>query len=408
MWNIYILRLSGNDPCFLCRTGLRPTLQHIEREEIPIVPLYFAKERPAVERDGMLIFKDYDRMVLRPGEQVEGRMIRFRTLGCYPLTGAIDSTPPISMQSSRKRWSAATSERQGRVIDRDEAGFMEKKKREGVLSTMRHLPSDALVGVAVEHEFADAIQPRKSLLRFLTCGSVDDGKSTLIGRLLSDTRQNSRTSSLLWSATRSAHGTTGDNVDFALLVDGLEAEREQGITIDVAYRFFDAAPQVHRRRHARPRAIHAKHGNRRFTADLAIVLIDARQGVLRQTRRHLIIASLSAPPYRRPAINKIDLVGFDATVFERIVAEYAAFAATLGFASITSIPISARFGDNVTERWKTRRGCGSTLLEHLETIDVDGAVDDRPFCFPAHVNRPNLYFRGFSGTIASGAVAEGR
>jgi bifunctional enzyme CysN/CysC len=275
---------------------------------------------------------------------------------------------------------------------------------------MRHLPSDALVGVAVEPETASAVLPQKSLLRFLTCGSVDDGKSTLIGRLLSDTRQIFEDQFAALERDSKRHGTTGDNVDFALLVDGLEAEREQGITIDVAYRFFSTprrkfivADTPGHEQYTRNMATGAS------TADLAIVLIDARQGVLRQTRRHSIIASLLGIRHIVLAVNKIDLVGFDAAVFERIVGDYSAFAATLGFASITPIPISARFGDNVTERSvNTPWYGGATLLEHLETIDVDGVADDRPFRFPVqYVNRPNLDFRGFAGTIASGAVAQG-
>ncbi|MCX8569671.1 MULTISPECIES: sulfate adenylyltransferase subunit CysN [Hyphomicrobiales] len=255
-----------------------------------------------------------------------------------------------------------------------------------------------------------AAQEQKSLLRFLTCGSVDDGKSTLIGRLLSDTKQIFEDQLAALERDSRKHGTTGDDVDFALLVDGLEAEREQGITIDVAYRFF-ATPK-------RKFIVADTPGHEQYTrnmatgastADLAIVLVDARQGVLRQTRRHSIIASLLGIRNIVVAINKIDLVGFDPNVFHRITAEYQAFAASLGFKSIVPIPMSARYGDNVTRRSdKMNWYAGPTLIEHLETVVVEEEVAERPFRFPVqYVNRPNLDFRGFAGTIASGAISQG-
>ncbi|MCA0277655.1 MAG: sulfate adenylyltransferase subunit CysN [Proteobacteria bacterium] len=255
-----------------------------------------------------------------------------------------------------------------------------------------------------------AAQEQKSLLRFLTCGSVDDGKSTLIGRLLSDTKQIFEDQLAALERDSRKHGTTGDDVDFALLVDGLEAEREQGITIDVAYRFF-ATPK-------RKFIVADTPGHEQYTrnmatgastADLAIVLVDARQGVLRQTRRHSIIASLLGIRNIVVAINKIDLVGFDQSVFHRITAEYQAFAASLGFKSIVPIPMSARYGDNVTRRSdKMNWYAGPTLIEHLETVVVEEEVAERPFRFPVqYVNRPNLDFRGFAGTIASGTISQG-
>jgi bifunctional enzyme CysN/CysC len=253
-------------------------------------------------------------------------------------------------------------------------------------------------------------QEQKSLLRFLTCGSVDDGKSTLIGRLLSDTRQIFEDQLAALERDSRKHGTTGDDIDFALLVDGLEAEREQGITIDVAYRFF-ATPK-------RKFIVADTPGHEQYTrnmatgastADLAIVLVDARQGVLQQTRRHSIIASLLGIRHVVVAVNKIDLVNFDKTVFDRIVADYLAFASELGFASIVPIPMSARYGDNVTNR-SERIGwyAGPTLVQHLETVPVDEVAAEKPFRFPVqYVNRPNLDFRGFAGTIASGSVRQG-
>jgi bifunctional enzyme CysN/CysC len=250
----------------------------------------------------------------------------------------------------------------------------------------------------------------KGLLRFLTCGSVDDGKSTLIGRLLYDSKLifEDQLASLERDSRR--HGTTGEDIDLALLVDGLEAERQQGITIDVAYRFFTTpnrsfivADTPGHEQYTRNMATGASN------ADLAVILIDARKGVLTQTRRHSYICSLLRVRHVVLAVNKIDLVDYDQAVFDRIVAEYAAFAQTLDFASITPIPMSARFGDNVYTRsdrlpWFK----GPTLIEHLETIDVASTVAGAPFRFPVQwVNRPNLDFRGFSGTVASGVVRPG-
>ncbi|WP_292234402.1 sulfate adenylyltransferase subunit CysN [Mesorhizobium sp.] len=274
---------------------------------------------------------------------------------------------------------------------------------------MRHIMAKSLAPTDSIRDYM-AAQEKKSLLRFLTCGSVDDGKSTLIGRLLSDTKQIFEDQLAALERDSRKHGTTGDDVDFALLVDGLEAEREQGITIDVAYRFF-ATPK-------RKFIVADTPGHEQYTrnmatgastADLAIVLIDARQGVLRQTRRHSIIASLLGIRHIVLAVNKIDLVGFDKAVFDQIVADYSEFAENLGFTSIVPIPMSARFGDNVTSRSeRTPWYSGPSLIEHLETVSVDEAVVELPFRFPVqYVNRPNLDFRGFAGTIASGTVSQG-
>ncbi|TGT61400.1 sulfate adenylyltransferase subunit CysN [Mesorhizobium sp. M00.F.Ca.ET.170.01.1.1] len=274
---------------------------------------------------------------------------------------------------------------------------------------MRHIMAKSLAPTDGIRDYM-AAQEKKSLLRFLTCGSVDDGKSTLIGRLLSDTKQIFEDQLAALERDSRKHGTTGDDVDFALLVDGLEAEREQGITIDVAYRFF-ATPK-------RKFIVADTPGHEQYTrnmatgastADLAIVLIDARQGVLRQTRRHSIIASLLGIRHIVLAVNKIDLVGFDETLFDRIVADYGEFAKGLGFASIVPIPMSARYGDNVTNRSeRTPWYSGPSLIEHLETVSVDEAAVELPFRFPVqYVNRPNLDFRGFAGTIASGTVSQG-
>ncbi|CDX35017.1 Bifunctional enzyme NodQ (Includes: Sulfate adenylyltransferase subunit 1; Adenylyl-sulfate kinase) [Mesorhizobium sp. ORS 3359] len=274
---------------------------------------------------------------------------------------------------------------------------------------MRHIMAKSLAPTDSIRDYM-AAQEKKSLLRFLTCGSVDDGKSTLIGRLLSDTKQIFEDQLAALEKDSRKHGTTGDDIDFALLVDGLEAEREQGITIDVAYRFF-ATPK-------RKFIVADTPGHEQYTrnmatgastADLAIVLIDARQGVLRQTRRHSIIASLLGIRHIVLAVNKIDLIGFDKAAFDQIVADYGEFAKQLGFVSVVPIPMSARFGDNVSSRSeRTPWYSGPSLIEHLETVSVDEAAVELPFRFPVqYVNRPNLDFRGFAGTIASGKVSQG-
>ena len=255
-----------------------------------------------------------------------------------------------------------------------------------------------------------APEAQKDLLRFLTCGSVDDGKSTLIGRLLYDTKLILEDQLVALERDSRKHGTTDEDIDLALLVDGLEAEREQGITIDVAYRFF-ATPR-------RSFIVADTPGHEQYTrnmatgasnSDAAILLIDARKGVLPQTRRHSYICSLLGIRHVALAVNKIDLVGFDQLRFEQILAEYREFGSRLGFASITPIALSARYGDNVTTRssrmpWYQ----GPTLIDFLENVEVVKDAAQRPFRFPVQwVNRPHLDFRGFSGTVASGRVSVG-
>ncbi|MGB6661888.1 MAG: sulfate adenylyltransferase subunit CysN [Xanthobacteraceae bacterium] len=250
----------------------------------------------------------------------------------------------------------------------------------------------------------------KDLLRFITCGSVDDGKSTLIGRLLHDSKLIFEDQLTALAKDSARHGTTGEDLDFALLVDGLEAEREQGITIDVAYRFFSTAK--------RSFIVADTPGHEQFTrnmatgasgADLAVILVDARKGVLVQTRRHSLICALLGNRHVVVAVNKIDLVDFKQDIFDKIAADYQAFAAELGFASVVPIPISARFGDNVTAASAhTPWYRGPALLHYLESIDIDGDDLAKPFRFPVQwVNRPNQDFRGYAGTVASGQVKVG-
>jgi bifunctional enzyme CysN/CysC len=226
--------------------------------------------------------------------------------------------------------------------------------------------------------------PTRGLLRFLTCGSVDDGKSTLIGRLLYDTKLILEDQLAALERDSRKHGTTGDDIDFALLVDGLEAERQQGITIDVAYRFFSTprrsfivADTPGHEQYTRNMATGASN------SDAAIILIDARKGLLTQTRRHSYICSLLGIRHVAVAVNKIDLVDFSGERFHHILADYFGFAQALGFASITPIPLSARFGDNVTRASSRMHWYdGPTLLEFLETLDVERKGENKPFRFP--------------------------
>jgi len=253
-------------------------------------------------------------------------------------------------------------------------------------------------------------QEEKGMLRFITCGSVDDGKSTLIGRLLWDSKMIFEDQLAALEADSKRVGTQGENIDYALLLDGLQAEREQGITIDVAYRFFSTdkrkfivADTPGHEQYTRNMVTGAS------TAQVAVILIDARKGVLTQTRRHSYLVSLVGIRHVVLAINKMDLVDFSVDRFDSICGEYEAFAASLGFEKITSIPISALNGDNVLDRSeKTPWYNGPTLMEYLETVQVADSASTKPFRMRVQwVNRPNLDFRGFCGTIASGAVRPG-
>jgi len=248
------------------------------------------------------------------------------------------------------------------------------------------------------------------LLRLLTCGSVDDGKSTLIGRLLYDTKLLFEDQLATLKSDSRKYGTTGDEVDFALLVDGLQAEREQGITIDVAYRFFATdkrkfivADTPGHEQYTRNMATGAS------TSDLAVILVDARAGILPQTRRHSYIVSLFGIRHAVLAINKMDLVNYSERRFRDIYDEYQQFSRDLGFETVVAIPMSARHGDNVIAGSdKTPWYMGPSLLDHLEAIEIGPETAEKPFRFPVQwVNRPNADFRGFSGTVASGTVHPG-
>ncbi|UAL12291.1 sulfate adenylyltransferase subunit CysN [Caulobacter segnis] len=250
----------------------------------------------------------------------------------------------------------------------------------------------------------------KSLLRFITCGSVDDGKSTLIGRLLYDSKMIFEDQLAALEADSKKVGTQGGAIDFALLVDGLAAEREQGITIDVAYRFFSTEK--------RKFIVADTPGHEQYTrnmvtgastADAAVILIDARKGVLTQTRRHSYLVSLLGIRHVVLAVNKMDLVGWDQAVFDRIVADYRAFAEQIGLTVFTPIPISGLGGDNIAARSDaTPWFQGPILMDWLEGVEVEDDLQSKPFRMPVQwVNRPNLDFRGFSGLIASGTIKPG-
>jgi len=253
-------------------------------------------------------------------------------------------------------------------------------------------------------------QEEKSMLRFITCGSVDDGKSTLIGRLLWDSKLIFEDQLAALEADSRRSGTQGEKIDYALLLDGLQAEREQGITIDVAYRFFSTdrrkfivADTPGHEQYTRNMVTGAS------TAQVAVILIDARKGVLTQTRRHSYLVSLVGIRNVVLAVNKMDLVDYDEARFRQIVEEYRSFAANLSFDQVTAIPISALEGDNVLEKSsRTPWHQGPTLMEHLETVQVSDAAARLPFRMRVQwVNRPNLDFRGFCGTIASGCIRPG-
>ncbi|WP_316862874.1 sulfate adenylyltransferase subunit CysN [uncultured Cohaesibacter sp.] len=253
-------------------------------------------------------------------------------------------------------------------------------------------------------------EDKRDILHFLTCGSVDDGKSTLIGRLLYDSKTIFEDQMSALEAVSRKHGTTGEDIDLALLLDGLQAEQEQGITIDVAYRFFATdkrkfvvADTPGHEQYTRNMATGASN------CDLAVILIDARKGVLTQTRRHSFINSLLGVRHVVLAINKMDLVDYSQATFDGILSDYQALAESFDFDSIMAIPISARFGDNVVVQSNNMAWYqGPSLMSYLETIDVAKADRALPFRFPVQwVNRPNLNFRGFSGTVASGHARVG-
>ena len=270
--------------------------------------------------------------------------------------------------------------------------------------------TDALIAEDIE-AYLDQHQ-QKTMLRFITCGSVDDGKSTLIGRLLYDSKMIFEDQLAALESDSKKSGTQGEEIDFALLVDGLAAEREQGITIDVAYRFFGTEK--------RKFIVADCPGHEQYTrnmvtgastADLAVILVDARKGVLVQTRRHSYLCHLIGIRNIVLAVNKMDLVDYDQATFDAIVADYSGFAESIGIEGFTAIPISGFKGDNITSAPSENTPWyeGPSLVQHLETVPVRSALDaDLPFRMPVQwVNRPNLDFRGFAGQVATGSIRPG-
>ncbi len=380
---------------------------YIHREQIPIVPLYFAAERPVVERDGTLIMVDDDRMPLEAGETPEHAMVRFRTLGCYPLTGAVESEadtlaaiiqemlghPDLGAPGPGDR------PRRSRLDGEEEAGgllLMSAPAEELVRPTSTR-SSDEQEPAALHH-----LRQRRRRQEHA------DRPAAL--RVAAGLRRPARRAG---GATRATVGTQGGELDFALLVDGLAAEREQGITIDVAYRFFSTE--------RRKFIVADTPGHEQYTrnmvtgastADCAVILIDARKGVLTQTRRHSYLVSLLGIRHIVLAVNKMDLVGFSEDRFREIEDDYRAFAAGIGLDRVTCIPISALRGDNILERGEQHcpGTTGPTLIEYLENVEVDHErMQTAPFRLPVQWVQParTLDFRGFAGTIAGGTLRPG-
>ena len=269
-----------------------------------------------------------------------------------------------------------------------------------------------MAGTAQGVRAAPSREKDRDELRFLTCGSVDDGKSTLIGRLINDAAGLHEDQLAALRAASRRFGTDGQEIDFALLLDGLEAEREQGITIDVAWRFFATARRAF--------VVADTPGHPQYTrnmatgasnCELAVLLVDARKGLLEQTRRHAAIVSLLGIRHVVVAVNKIDLVRYSEDRFREIEAEFTALAKSFAFTSVVSIPVSARLGDNVARPSRQMPWyAGPTLLDHLETVDANGGTGKpaMPLRFPVQwINRPHADFRGFAGTVASGRAAVG-
>ena len=375
LWNLYNARKAKGESIRVLPLSNWTELdiwQYIHLEGIEIVPLYFAAFRPTVKRDGLLLMVDDERFRLQPGEEPVMRSVRFRTLGCYPLTGAVESQAKTLPEVIRETTASLVAE--------DIDAYLE----------------------AHQH---------KTLLRFMACGSVDDGKSTLIGRLLYDSRALFEDQLAALEADSKRIGTQGENLDFALLVDGRAAEGEQGITIDVAHRFFATekrkfivADTPGQEQYTRNMVTGAS------TAELAVILVDARKGVLTQTKRHSYLAHLIGIRNIVLAVNKMDLVGYDQEVFEAIVGDYAVFASSIGIGEFTAMPISGLKGDNITGPSPNMPWyAGPALLPHLETVQLDTtAMQDQPFRMAVQwVNRPNLDFRGLSGLISGGKLKPG-
>ena len=375
----------------------RDVWRYILRERLDVVPLYFAAERPVVERSGQLIVLDDDRMPLAARRETAHAQVRFRTLGCWPLTPPFRPPPRILKVSSPKRLPPAPpSARAGSSITIKPARWSARSRK--VISDERARTHQRGPGPGAH-----------GIVHILTCGSVDDGKSTLIGRLLwdaSDLPDDER--ERVRRAARAAGNP--DKLDYSLLLDGLVAEREQGITIDIAWRYLDTEKRrvvlidsPGHDQYTRNMASGASH------ADAAIMLIDARHGLKRQTRRHAAILQLMGVPRVVLAVNKMDLVDWSESRFREIERDFAGAVAGLGFVEARAIPVSARNGDNVAAPsgnapWYE----GPTLVAHLESTPSRHSPDTNAFRMPVQtVLRDGQDFRGLAGTVSSGKVRVG-
>ena len=400
LWDIYNTRIRKGESIRVFPLSNWTELdiwQYIRLENIPIVPLYFAKERPVVNIDGQLIMPDDDRLPEKYKDKIEMKKIRFRTLGCWPPRANVRraSSTLTKMRAWNKR-NVKDIFKQGSMehLDKNKSGNPMEGEERGTMSIEEFLKKDE----------------QKDLLRFLTAGSVDDGKSTLIGRLLFDSKKLYEDQLDALERDSKRVGNAGEHIDYALLLDGLKAEREQGITIDVAYRYFST--------NNRKFIIADTPGHEQYTrnmitggstANLAIILVDARTGVITQTRRHTYLVSLLGIKHVVLAVNKMDLVDYSQEVFDKIVAEYKAFVTPLGIPDIQCIPLSALEGDNVVDKSeRTPWYHGVSLLEFLETVHIGNDHNLTDFRYPVqYVLRPNLDFRGFCGKVASGVVRKG-
>lgn len=406
LWDVYNARVHKGESIRVFPLSNWTELdiwQYIRLENIPIVPLYFAKERPIVNIDGNLIMADDDRLPEKYRKEIEMKTVRFRTLGCWPLTGAVESNADTIEKIVEEMMTTTKSERTTRVIDFDQEASMEQKKEKDTFNLRIFIMALDIKAYLDKDE-------QKDLLRLLTAGSVDDGKSTLIGRLLFDSKKLYEDQLDALERDSKRVGNAGEHIDYALLLDGLKAEREQGITIDVAYRYFST--------NKRKFIIADTPGHEQYTrnmitggstANLAIILVDARTGIITQTKRHTYLTSLLGIKHIVLAVNKMDLVDFDQSIFDNIANSYREFIKPLGIEDVTCIPLSALDGDNVVNKSeRTPWYNGLSLLDHLENVPIDRDRNYNDFRFPVqYVLRPNLDFRGFSGKVASGVIRKG-
>ncbi len=440
LWNLYNARIHPGESVRAFPLSNWTELDiwlYIYRERIPVVPLYFAAPAPgrrtrrrtdhgrrrtpaaargrgaaaevgALPHAGLLSADRRHRVAGRhPGEDhrrdAGGHQLRAPGPRDRPGSGRVDGAEEVGriflMEGRDSGLGIGDSQKRGLLADAAAGGAAVANPESPIPN-----PDGAAVKAYLrQHE-------SKPLLRFITCGSVDDGKSTLIGRLLHDSKRLFDDQLAALESDSRRHGTQGARIDYALLLDGLAAEREQGITIDVAYRYFDTERRKYIVADCPGHAQYTRNmATGASTADVAVVLVDARKGLQTQTRRHSYIVSLLGLRHVVLAVNKMDLVDFDHAVFDAIVRDYRALAAQLGIAQVQAIPLSALEGDNLSSRSsRTPWYDGPSLLEHLDTLTLDDATETLGLRLPVqYVNRPNANFRGFAGTVAAGEVRPG-